>query len=317
MTQITTAEFPGKAERARLAFNRPSFRSFQWQPWLYLAPTLIILAVWIYIPLVQEFQISFVRWNMLPTAPQVFVGLDNYRQLIALPEMQRALINTVIYIAGLFPLSVFIPLGIAIFTQNLDGKLRNFYRAIIFVPMIIAPVVAGIVWRWLLAQDHGLINQFLTGLGLGPVGFLEDPNWAMPTLIWITGWKLIGFSTLLLAAANASINPTYIEAAQLDGANSWEVVRDIRLPLLSPTILLLSMMTILLGAQWSFIYINILTGGGPLKSTTNIFYLLYQYGFASMTAGWSAAAGIMTFVGFGIVAFACLWIIRKRAVYDN
>jgi multiple sugar transport system permease protein len=254
---------------------------------------------------------------MLPTAPKTFVGLEHYRQIIALPEMRQALINTGIYIVGLFPLSLSIPLVVAIFTQNLGGRLRNLYRALIFVPMIIAPVVAGIVWRWLLNVDHGLVNQFLAAIGIPSIGFLEDPAWTLPTLIWITGWKLMGLSTLLLSAANASINPSYVEAAQLDGATGWQVIRDIRLALLSPTILLLSMMTILLGAQWSFTYINILTGGGPLKSTTNIFYLLYQYGFASMTVGWSAAAGMIAFAGFSVLAFICIKVIQKRAVYDN
>jgi multiple sugar transport system permease protein len=318
MSQHTAFEIAARPRRLTLTSALKGWRaSFQLQPWLYLAPALLTLLVWTYAPLVEAFQLSFFRWNMLPTAPKTFVGLENYRQIIALPELQRALINTAIYIVGLFPMSVFIPLAVAIFTQNLGGRLRNLYRAIIFVPMIIAPVVAGIVWRWLLNVDHGLLNQFLTAIGIHSIGFLEDPTWALPTLIWITGWKLMGFSTLLLSAANASINPSYVEAAQLDGASGWRIVRDIRLPLLSPTILLLSMMTILLGAQWSFTYINILTGGGPLKSTTNIFYLLYQYGFASMTAGWSAAAGMIAFAGFSALAFACIKIIQKRAVYDN
>lgn len=297
--------------------TRRYFNLAQLWPWLYLAPALLTLAAWIYVPIIEAAQLSFFRWNMLPTAPQRFVGWQNYLQLLTLPEMKTALWNTLIYTLGLFPFSVFVPLAVAVFTQNLTGRLRNVYRALIFVPMIIAPVVAGIVWRWLLAQDHGLINAALNGLGLARIGFLEDPAWAMATLIWITGWKLIGFCTLLFAAANANISAAYIEAAQLDGAGSWAIFRYVRLPLLSPTIVLLSMMTVLLGAQWSFVYINVLTGGGPLKSTTNIFYLLYQYGFASMQAGWSSAAGMIVFVGFGVIAFLCLGLTRKFAFYDN
>ncbi len=300
------------AQRARRGFSLNGL----W-PWLYLAPALLTLAAWIYIPIISAAQLSFYRWNMLPTAPQHFVGWQNYLQLLTLPEMKTALWNTLVYTLGLFPFSVFVPLAVAVFTQNLSGRLRNIYRALIFVPMIIAPVVAGIVWRWLLAQDHGLINAALAGMGLTRIGFLEDPAWAMATLIWITGWKLIGFCTLLFAAANANISPAYIEAAELDGAGGWAIFRHIRLPLLSPTIVLLSMMTVLLGAQWSFVYINVLTGGGPLKSTTNIFYLLYQYGFASMQAGWSSAAGMIVFIGFGAIAFLCLGLTRKFAFYDN
>ncbi|SFU20299.1 sugar ABC transporter permease [Mesorhizobium sp. YR577] len=286
-------------------------------PWLYLAPVLVTLIIWIYVPLFEAFQLSFYQWNMLPTAPKAFVGLENYRRLFILPEMQRALWNTAIYIIGLFPMSVIIPLAVAIFTQDLKGPLRNLYRTLIFVPMIIAPVVAAIVWRWLLNEDHGLVNHALVGLGLSKIGFLQDPKYALGTLIWITGWKLIGFSTLLFSAANASINPSYVEAARMDGATRWQIIRDIRLPLLSPTILLLSMMTILFGAQWSFTYINVLTHGGPLKSTTNIFYLLWDYGFGSLSVGWSSAAGMIAFAGFSAIAFVCLRLMQRRAVYDN
>jgi len=293
------------------------FSGFQLAPWLYLLPAVATLAIWVYVPLIEAFQLSFYEWNMLPTSPKTFKGLENYERLLTLPEMKRALWNTVIYIIGLFPMSVIIPLAVAIFTQELKGPLRNVYRTLIFVPMIIAPVVAAIVWRWLLNEDHGLINQLFAGLGLSKIGFLQDPRYALATLVWITGWKLIGFSTLLFSAANASINPSYVEAARMDGATGWQIIRDVRLPLLSPTILLLSMMTILFGAQWSFTYINVLTHGGPLKSTTNIFYLLWDYGFGSLSVGWSSAAGMIAFAGFAGIALLCLRLMQRRAVYDN
>jgi multiple sugar transport system permease protein len=286
-------------------------------PWVYLAPALVLLMVWTYIPLIEAFKLSFYQWNMLPTAPQRYVGLKNYERLLALPEMRNALWNTLYYILGLFPLSVIIPLFVAIWTQDLTGRARMIYRAMIFVPMIVAPVVAAILWRWLLNEDQGLITLGLEWLGFDRIGFLTDPNYALATLTWITGWKLIGFSTLLFSAANAGINPSYIEAARIDGASRWAIIRDIRLPLLSPTILLLSMMTILFGAQWSFAYINVLTNGGPLKSTTNIFYLLWEYGFETMSAGWSSAAGMIAFAGFALLAALCMALTKRFAVYDN
>ncbi len=285
-------------------------------PWLYLLPVLLTLAVWTYIPLLETFWLSFYQWNMLPTAKKTFVGLLNYERLLALPDLKRALWNTLLYVLGLFPLSVLIPLAIAILTQNLTGPLRLLYRTLIFLPMIIAPVVAAILWRWLFNQDFGLINQMLDGAGFERIGFLIDPAWALPALTLITGWKLIGFSTLLFSAANSGINPSYIEAARIDGATAWQIVRDIRLPLLSPTILLLSMMTILFGAQWTFVYINVLTHGGPLKSTTNIFHLLWVYGFETLAVGWSSAAGILTFAVFATLAWICMKLMRRFAIHE-
>ena len=309
------------AEHGRLLAARPFAlgRSVRQQvlPWLYIAPVAAILLVWTYIPLVEAFQLSFYQWNMLPTSPKTYVGLQNYERLLALPEMRRALWNTALYIIGLFPLRVILPLAFALLTQDLTGPLRNLYRALIFVPMIVAPVVAAILWRWLLNEDHGVVNQIMSALGFSRIGFLNDPDYALATLTWITGWKLIGFSTLLFSAANAGINHAYIEAARMDGASRWQIVRDIRLPLLSPTILLLTMMTILFGAQWSFVYINVLTGGGPLKSTTNIFYLLWEYGFETLAAGWSSAAGMITFAGFSVIALVCLALMRRFAFHDD
>ncbi|MBB3962948.1 carbohydrate ABC transporter permease [Rhizobium metallidurans] len=306
---MTIARAPARARRQREPFTI--------SPWLYLTPALVLLFVWTYIPLVETFQLSFYQWNMLPSATPRYVGLKNYERLMALPDMRNALWNTLYYILGLFPMSVIIPLFVAIWTQDLTGRARMIYRGLIFVPMIVAPVVAAILWRWLLNEDQGLIMLGLEQLGFGRIGFLTDPTYALATLTWITGWKLIGFSTLLFSAANAGINPSYIEAARIDGASRWGIIRDIRLPLLSPTILLLSMMTILFGAQWSFAYINVLTNGGPLKSTTNIFYLLWEYGFETMSAGWSSAAGMIVFLGFAILAAGCMWLTKRFAVYDN
>ncbi|KKC32026.1 glycerol-3-phosphate ABC transporter permease [Devosia psychrophila] len=291
--------------------------STRWTPWLYLAPALITLVVWIYWPLVDALRLSFFQWNMLPNSPQLFVGWENYQRIFALPKFWQALRNTGVYILGLLPLAVLIPLGIAIYTHDLPERSRNIYRAIIFVPMIIAPVVGAAVWRWLLDPSYGLANQMIKGVGLDPVKFLSDPNVAIWTIIVITGWKLMGFSTLILSAANANINPTLIEAARMDGASKWEVIRDIRLPLLSSTVLFLVVMTILLGAQWSFTYINVLTGGGPLGSTTNIYYLLWDFGFSTMSVGWGSASAVILFLGFGVIAFVLFRLIDRYSFHDN
>ncbi|MEP3687153.1 MAG: sugar ABC transporter permease [Sulfitobacter dubius] len=297
--------------------DRAPSRRLVWQPWVYLTPTIATFVVWTYWPLIVAAYLSFYQWNMLPTATPRFVSWDNYANLLTLPEMRQAVRNTALYILGLLPLSVVLPTAVAILTQDLSGPFRSLYRSLIFIPMIIAPIVAAVLWRWLLNEDHGLVNAGIEVLGLTPVGFLKDPSIALWTLVWITGWKLIGFATLLLSAANGTIDPGYIEAARMDGATRWQVIRDVRLPLLSPTILLLTMMTILFGAQWSFVYINALTGGGPLQSTTNVFYLMWDYGFQSYSAGWSATAGMLTFAGFGLIAVLCLWLMKKVAVHEK
>ena len=302
--------------QAKPAAKRATLR-WQIAPWLYLAPAAATLALWIYWPLLDALRLSFYEWNMLPNSPMNFVGWQNYANIFALPKFWQALRNTGIYILGLLPLAVAIPLAIAIYTHDLPPRSRNIYRAIIFVPMIIAPVVAAAVWRWLLDPGHGMINEIIGLAGYRPVRFLQDPKIAIWTIIVLTGWKLIGFSTLILSAANANINPSLIEAARMDGASRWQIIRDIRLPLLRSTVLFLTLMTILLGAQWSFSYIHVLTGGGPLGTTTNIFYILWDFGFSTLSVGWSSAAAIILFLGFGVLAFVLFRLMDRYSFHDN
>lgn len=301
----------------RRAGFRSVLRNQALAPWLYLAPALVALFVWIYAPLGYALWLSFHEWNMLPFAPVRNVGTLNYERLIELPEMAQALRNTLLYLVGLLPLTVVLPVAAAILTQDLAPRWRNIYRGLIFVPLIIAPVAAAAVWRWLLDPGFGLINMAIQTVGFAPVRFLQSPDLAIWTIIWITGWKLIGFSTLIVSASLANINPALIEAARMDGATEWQVTRRIRLPLLSPAIFLLVLLTMLLGAQWSFTYIHVLTQGGPLGSSNNIYYLLWQFGFGSLAAGWASAAGILLFAGFGVVAVSLLWLMNRVTFHDN
>jgi multiple sugar transport system permease protein len=270
------------------------------------------------VPVLQTLELSFFEWNLLPTTPKIFVAFQNYQRLLELPEVQQALWNTLIYIVGIVPLAVVLPLSIAILTENIQGKARNIYRALVFIPMIMAPVVVAIIWRWLLNPMQGIVNISLLGaLRLEPINFLRDENWAIWTIIFITGWKLIGFSTLIFSAAIANVDRSYLEAARLDGANEWQITKGITLPLISPTIFFITMLTVLLGSQWSFAYINVLTQGGPRNATTNIYHLLYEYGFGSFAIGWSSAAAILLFLGFGLLAFLGLRLMNRYAIYET
>ena len=288
------------------------------RPWLYLAPAILTLVVWIYWPLFDAVRLSFFQWNMLPTSPQKFVGWENYARILALPKFWQALRNTGLYVLGLLPLAVLVPLALAIYTHDLPARSRNIYRAIIFVPMIIAPVVAarGLALAARPRLRHGQYRHHLARLRSGQVPYRPQ------------GRHLDGdrhhrleadrfFDADPCLAANANINPSLVEAARMDGASKWEITRDVRLPLLSSSILFLVMMTILLGAQWSFTYINVLTGGGPLGATTNIYYLLWDFGFSSMSVGWSSASAVILFLGFGAIAFFLFKLIDRYSFHDN
>lgn len=281
-------------------------------PWLFLAPAFITLGMWIYWPLIEAFRLSFYEWNLLPTSDPIFVGLDNYRNLLALSELRAAAWNTVVYTFGLLPLTVALPLLVALLTREAVGRAGAVYRALIFVPMIVAPVVVAVVWRWLLNPDHGIINKAWVSIGGEKIRFLQDTDTAIWTIIFITGWKLIGFSTLLFAAAMTNIDRSLIEAARIDGASEGQIARRVIIPLVTPTTIFLTVLTVLHGAQWSFVYINILTQGGPRNSTTNLYYLLWEYGFSTFAIGWSTAAGMLLFGVFSIFAIIGLKAMNRH-----
>lgn len=288
------------------------------QPYFYLAPALVLISIWVYRPLGEIVWLSFNQWNLLPTAPKTFVGWANYQQVLHLPEIQRALINTVVYTLGILPFSLILPVIIAIFTYGIRSKVSNVYRAIIFTPMIIAPVVVTVLWRWILDPYTGVVNVGLQSLfHARPINFMGDPALMIPTITFITGWGLVGFCTLIFASSLANIDRSYLEAAAIDGASYWQTVRYIMLPLLSPSILFVALLTVLFSSQWTFVHINVLTVSSLRATTSNIYTVLYDFGFRSFNIGVSSAAAVLMFIGFGAIAIIFLWLQNRFSFYDS
>ena len=289
------------------------------KPYLFLLPTLLLLGFWLYRPLVSTIYYSFTKWSMLPGTEPVWVGLTNYSKLIGSKDFGIAVINTGFYIAALLPFSVAIPLVLANITNSMKGKAKNIYRTIFFFPMIMAGVSTSTIFRWLLNPGTGLVNVVLNQLGLvkGSISFFTQAETAKWAILFITGWKMIGFSTVIFSAALTSVDKSYYEAASLDGASKHRRFFDFTVPLISPTILFMVMMSILFASQWTFAYIDILTQGGPYGTSTNIYYEMYKYGFSSMNVGMSSAAANMFLAVFGIIAIALTAVSKKLAFYDN
>jgi len=297
--------------------TRPRRRWGAVTPYLYLVPAVVLLIVWIYAPLVQTFGLSFVDWNLIPTNPRTFVGLDNYATVLTLPELQQALGNTALYIGAFMIFSLVLPVIIALVSRGIQGKAKTFYQALIFVPFLITPVATSAVWRWLFDENGGTIPKIAATLGWDLGNVFRDPGMVMGAVILIVGWQLLGFGVLVVSAGIAGINPDYAAAASLDGATLRQITWRITLPLLSPSLVFLALMTILLSAQWSYPVIDILTQGGPGGASTNIYYLLYQFGFRNFDAGLAAAAGTLFFIGFGLIAMLFVELSERLSFYDN
>lgn len=297
---------------------RPKFK-FNYKPWLFLLPALALIAFWLYRPLAETVYYAFHSWGMVPGTVPRFVGISNFTKLLTSKDFFTSIGNTVFYIVGLLPFSVIIPLFLASATNDLPSKAKNFYRALFFIPMIMAPVATATIWRWLLNPSSGLINQLIVGLGISDtnISFFLTEGVARMTILLITGWKMIGFSTLMFSAALTGINRDYFEAARLDGASKLRQFTTITLPLISPTVIFMMMMSILFASQWTFAYIDLLTQGGPYGTTTNIYYEMYKYGFSSLNVGMSSASAVIFFIIFGIIALLLNRLSARFVFYDN
>lgn len=310
---------PGKPSIAR---NRSLNGAKLWRklkPYLYLLPALLLLGIWMYRPLLNTFYLAFHKWGMVPGTTPEFVGFDNFARLMENKSFIGSIGNTLFYTAGLLPFSILIPLLLASVTHRMEGPMKNVYRALFFVPMILAPVSVSAIWRWLFHPSNGLVNDVLLRIGAisQPIAYFSDPSFAKWLILFITGWKMVGFSTIMFSAALTGINREYYEAAAIDGAGSLKQFYRLTVPLLSPMILFMLTMSILFSSQWTFAYIDILTTGGPYGTSTNVYYEMYKYAFSNLNAGFSAAAALLFFIVFGVISLTLNQLSRRYSFYDN
>lgn len=289
------------------------------KPYLYLLPAAILLGIWMYRPLINTFYLAFHKWSMVPGTDKLFVGFDNFTRLLQNEAFAGAIGNTVFYTLGLLPFSIAIPLVLAVVTNQMNPRMKNFYRALFFIPMILAPVSVSAIWRWLFHPSNGIVNHLLLKLGFvqEQIAFFSDASWAKWVILLITGWKMLGFSTIMFAAALTGINREYYEAGAIDGAGSFRQFLYITIPLMSPMILFMLTMSLLFSSQWTFAYIDILTTGGPYGTSTNIYYEMYRFAFSNLNVGVSSAAAMLFFVLFGLIALSLNAVSRRFAFYDN
>ena len=287
-------------------------------PYLYLLPALASFAVWVYLPLADTIRYSTVSWNLLPTSPQTEVGLANYRNVFALPQIRQALGTTGLYLAGLVVLGVLVPVLLGVVTRSLGARARGAYHSVLFVPVLVSPIVAGIMWSFLLAPNGGVVNDLLARLGFAAHNWLLEPGTARGSVVLITGWKVLGASVLIVTAGLAAISPEYHEAAAIDGAGRLRTIREVTVPLLSPTLLFLFTTAVLLSeSQIIFPLVNSLTSGGPGNATSDLYYLLYSSGFTSFDVGYASAAGVLFFAAFAVIAVACVALLDRFSFFQD
>lgn len=287
---------------------------FQWLEALpYLLPTLIGFFVFILGPVVASFLLGFTSWDLL--TPPKWIGLENYRNMLfEMPLFWQMLRNTFYYTVLFVPASVILPLIVAVvMNQQLRGI--TFYRSVYFLPVVTSTVAVALVWQWLYNPEFGPLNYLLKLIDIKGPAWLTSPQWAMPALVIMSVWQVIGYNMVIYLAGLQGIPEEFYEAAALDGATRLRQFFHITVPLISPTTFFVLIISVINALQ-VFEQTYILTQGGPAYATLTIAYYIYQQAFQWFHMGFGAALAYVLFVIILIVTLI-QFRVQKRWVFYN
>jgi len=265
---------------------------------LFFLPNLIGFLTFFAVPLIWSFYLGFTDWDAFGSPK--FVGVQNYVNFLFKNPLAssdppyyfwKSLRNTLYYCLGSIPPSIILSLVLAVL---LNSKLKgmNFFRTIYFLPVVSAVVAVALLWRWLFAVEFGPINYILSKIG-GPswrLGWLTSTKWAMPAMIIMAIWRSLGYNIVIFLAGLQGIPSTFYEAAIVDGASDWRLFRHITIPLMTPSIFFVLIMSTIGGLQ-VFTEAYTMTAGGPARATLTVVYNLYQQGFSFLHMGTASAMG--------------------------
>ena len=279
----------------------------------FIVPAFIVYTVLTMYPLIQTIWLSFTNWDGYSMSNLSFVGLENFKAVLADKSMTSALLNTLFY-SVIFPIltTIFaIPLSLAL---NSKMKSRNLQRAVFFFPSVPSAIILGYLWAYILAPtSSGLLNKFLGLFGINPVMWLSTPKTAMFSVIMVNLWSVLGWHACIYLAQLQSIPAEYYEAATVDGANAWQKFRYITFPMLASA-MTVSVMLLLVNSMKIFDLPFALTNGGPGTSTTMISQIIIKTGFVEKSYGKATAMSAIFFVFIAVISIVQLNTMKKREV---
>ncbi|HMR22011.1 MAG TPA: sugar ABC transporter permease [Micropruina sp.] len=258
---------------------------------VFLAPTVIGLGLFSIVPIIGSIVLAFFRWDII-TPPQ-FVGFDNFVQMGANPTIRVSFLNTLGFVAAAVIVQLAVALALAILVQSkMPDWLRTFFRSALFFPLILSAASVSLIMAYLFNYEFGLVNQFLTLIGVGKVGWLTTGFGAKVVVLIVYVWQNFGFTFLMFIGGIAGIPKEVYEASSIDGVVGWSQFRHITIPLISPTMLVASVMAIINALQ-IFDQPWVLTRGGPGDDTRTAVMVIYESAFRQLDFGGASAVGIV------------------------
>lgn len=292
---------PAASDRWPTSFLRRTQTRQTMLVWCFLAPSLLIFLLYRILPLAWNVVLSFQAWS--PLRPAVFIGLDNYEEMLTDDVFWQSLWNTVFIILSA-PVGIALALGLALLVNsNISG--RNVYRTLIFLSYPLMTVAVAIIWRWMYDERVGLLNYVARLLHLTdtPIPFLNSFVWALPSVVVANIWQMLGFYMIILLTGLQNIPGSLFEAAEIDGATAGDRFWRITLPLLRPSIFLCFVIG-MLNSVTSFDLVYVMTGGGPGRATEILVTYIYKLGFVQTRFDYAAAVTVVFFVLLITVAWA-------------
>lgn len=281
--------------------------------WSFAAPALIAIALFLALPVFGALLLSFTDFDIYALADSRnlrLVWLDNYARLIENPLFWRAMGNTLWFVVIGTPLTIIVSLAAALLLNARVVRWRPIWRVALFAPYVTTLVATAVVWRYLLHTRYGAINAGLGELGIGPIDWLGDPNWALPAILFFVIWKTFGYNMLIFLAVLQTVPEELQDAARVDGAGPWQRFRHVTLPAIGPAVVLVSIVSMASFFQL-FAEPYVMTQGGPAQRTVTVLYFMYEEGFKWWNLGSASAVAFVLFLCIFAVALVQLFMSRR------
>ena len=261
-------------------------------PWLFVLPATIIMAVACLYPVLQALRLSFYNWSIgTPWTEAAFAGAQYFSRLVGDPAVRSSLLTTLLFAATVVIAEMILGLVLAL---ALEKPMRGLvlFRSIFILPMMIAPIVVGLTWRFLFDTNFGAINALMTSIGVGKITWLADPNLAFFAVVVADIWQWTPFVFIMLAAGLQNLDSAVMEAAAIDGATPWQAIWSVKLPMLMP-IIVVTLLLRLIDAFRVLEVVYIMTGGGPGNSTEILSMHIYKTAFSGGQLGYASAISVL------------------------